>query len=1328
MDNSAIQRVAQALDLIYGTDTPFEQRKEAERVCEQLKEERDAPMYGIHLASAQSGLSPMARHYGLQLIEHALRHRWSGSAHSLGSGKKLTMDDGAQLRERLWELIINSCQAGSGEPQYIREKLVSVMVMLIIRMWPSRRWTDLSTQLMQLYGMSSSHQEELTNGIVGALLPKSVVSELYPNGYRMTTDMGPITQVSTGKGSKKAMVILLEPGNEDGWLLRWAMHASEVAQRMVAQGSQASDQDEALLVMLLNTISTFMDWAPVKALVVIQIVQRVANVLRVPSDLVRQHAASCLEIISRRNSAVGEDRDIILLQFAQENSGAVVAAMMQAYATTLPSAVDDMWQDSADALAVAKSLAQVCVSLVTLHWARKKCGENVLPNPGLLLELLMALSKDARYTVASLALMCWSTIIKHDTLCKVPVVISAFSTLTEHTTTSLFNVCRSAHLISEAMHGAQGIDMGINEDEVEQFDSLAELRTFLSSEIRNRLLGIVRGTCNIDPTGFIGWILPSLLPVFEQPLTDASGNRDIGQVSIVEAAFMIVDTILSTLDDYEQHALEESDMDAQTQVQAARVPCYQLCRQVVGFACDDPQLITRQLQTLPSFSFLLRPAAMDSDEARNLLFKVLQKCTSFLKFPLDAPRVRELRQVARRATATLVRIATAIPDSLMLIYPDLAQLVQSSIADAEVADTVKCYLSEFQLTLIAGATCSVPQRKELAVPIVQPITETLREFAPAFQSVQDFVSFLGLPTLDQAHAIGGSSAILGDAKAALEAARRNRHRLTHILSTLQICLNRTLDGHHHSGQNLAAVWGDYAGDLVPPILLLIRCLHALWNPAHWEHLPWHSAQAKNGLFGLLEMSHAERSSIIGVSGQKDSADASNEQHQQQGLGRQDAQLSIEQRGIQYTLTTLRDNAYRCLGRLAHLPELLDSRAIPDLANNFAGCLFADAPSMAPRHWQILLSNVVRPMLETVGNWPGRSAAMQQEQCVAAIAGFVPVWLGPLLSFTTERLDSEWHDLMVRGAVLTSKEDIAALALGGGSHAAEAGAGEAVDDDIVREKMLRDWTRAWSQTLGDLLSTISLWFPEASQIEHELMNSSRINVGTAATGDSGSRTRAGSGNNNSALGAFILGSADIFAGLLTSSLHVLQYKDTQAAKRMLSSLSPIAPSLAMVSLMPMYLPPTPAHASILQTYTSRLQKSLTKSSADACSSVFTWLSTDLVAALTAVLCDTHLIDLQDPALVLLGDLVFYSASIATRMPTHWTFRNSSGAADQPATATASSDGAAPAIVPVGDPGLVFRQTVLHSLAPVLQRSGIASGEAEQTIVQVCLEPEKEPAVQ
>ncbi|KAJ2791854.1 karyopherin, partial [Coemansia helicoidea] len=445
--------------------------------------------------------------------------------------------------------------------------------------------------------------------------------------------------------------------------------------------------------------------------------------------------------------------------------------MAHTYATTLLGpAVDAEWDDAADALAAAQSVAQTCANLVALHWARPKLEANVVAQPEPFVELLMALVRDPRHSVSSLALTGWAALVKHATLSRVPAVSRWFSGLTECTTEALFRVCRAAHVLADGDAGRAGID----EAEADQFDSAGELRMFLTTVARARILGIVRGMCALDPAGFVQWILPSLLPVFAQ----APGAADVARVSAAEAALMIVDTILTTLDDAEQRALEDGG-DALAQIQAAREPCYRLGQLVVQLGSDDVQLQTRQLQTLPSFAFLLRPAAMDRPAARALLLAVLQRCAVCLRFPLDAPNVRDLRQTARRATAALVRIALAVPDSLMMVYADLQQLVRGCLADPGVVGTVKSYLTEFQLTLIAGASCTLAERTELARPVLRPLVDELCAFRPMLHTPADFAVLLGLPALDQACVHGAAAA-----RAALEEARGQRNGLTHVLSTL----------------------------------------------------------------------------------------------------------------------------------------------------------------------------------------------------------------------------------------------------------------------------------------------------------------------------------------------------------------------------------------------------------------------------------------------------------------------------------------------------------------------------------------------------------------
>ncbi|KAJ1720944.1 hypothetical protein LPJ61_006104 [Coemansia biformis] len=333
--------------------------------------------------------------------------------------------------------------------------------------------------------------------------------------------------------------------------------------------------------------------------------------------------------------------------------------------------------------------------------------------------------------------------------------------------------------------------------------------------------------------------------------------------------------------------------------------------------------------------------------------------------------------------------------------------------------------------------------------------------------------------------------------------------------------------------------------------------------------------------------------------------------------------------------------------------------------------------------------------------------MQLDDSVRAIGEFAAAWLEPLFAFCTESLGSEWKDLRARGVASTLSDEDGAAGRQKGSNESTS-----VTDDMVHEKVVRDWTRAWSQQiLGRLLASIGMWFPEAAQIENELASSSRV---TAAAAPAKLAKHQQQGNR--ALGAYVLGAPSVLASALTASLGALKYNDTASASRVLAQLAVMAPSLLLVSLLPMYQPPTPAHASITSNYCARIQGSA-PNAGDRCSDLFAWLAADLPNALVDVLRDASLVDLQDAALSLLADLAFTSAAVASRMPIHWSFRNSSGAADQRASAiplTAS-------IVPVGDPGLVYRQTVVRTMAPALQAAGVAAEEVDQTLTQLAASP-------
>ncbi|PIA13029.1 hypothetical protein COEREDRAFT_83750 [Coemansia reversa NRRL 1564] len=1220
MDKGVLERVEQALEIVYSSNTPAEDRKAAEAFCEQLKREERASDYGHYLAIKANGYAAEVRHFGVQLIEETLQKRWTMGGGGRGNKKKatgiakLTAEESYKIRDQIWELLVSG---GTNEAAFVREKVVAVMVMVIIRLWPSAEWTNFSAQLQQLsasgewdtvqrvwqrlgeeifvYERDAAAQvrkHELTNGLVGALLPLQVVNELYPNGMRLSTATTP----AEGGGKKKAGLIMVEAGNEDGWMQRWLQEAEALT---------ASDDSGERLLQVTRTLAAYVDWLPLRAMAALGLVPRVAKLLHAHSTAVRQQAGEILERIAQRSVGSGEV-DAVLQQFSEHHNGGALTAIAQAYGITIGRHAEAVWDDMDDALDVARTLAQTCARLATQHWSRSAATVGT-DSQASLVEVLVALARDNRHSVAAPALAAWATIARNAVLRVTPAVSEALSSVAEQTTAALVATSRTAQRLSA---GATPESAGFDAAEAEQLSS-SEARVLLG-EARTRQLGVLRALGEADPAGFVAWLAPALHEALSQ--SDAAA---------VDAALAATAAVLGSLDEAEQRALRDGDSATAEQLGNARVTCYALGRRVAEFE-GGAETAMRQLQTLPALAFLLRPAAVESQiEARELLVALVRRCVVAVRSP---------GLLARRATAALVRVAVAVPDSLMLAYSDVAQLVQELLDDASVPGAAKGALREFQLAVVAGAEgCSLARRAELALPLLHPLVDALHAAAPSLESPSAFVTLLWRPS--------------GRADAAADAhARGQRDEMARALATLLVCLSRTLgDGATH----LAPLWGELANELVPQLQQLIRCLHALWNPAHWSGLP-HDAQTV--LSSMLEMSDAEHHVIAGVTDEQPPVPVSRDP------------LFAEAHAVCHLLAILREHAYSCLGRLARLPSAPIEPAV----------VLADLEYMAPRHWRGLLTNVATPVLTSLGNWPGVSATDFASATAEA-------WLVPLAVVCMRRLDGEWQSLEQTTSFSAGNSQLAAT------------------EEIIHERSVRMWTRAWSRFVCELLEGCII--SDAARLESELTSGKvrTLSIAVGAVSVSGNKVQG-----NSVLGEYLLGS-DLIIDVLGAGLGIIRYPDTSAACLMLLRLAELAPSLTIVALLPLHCPPTPALASIVNGLLERI-KCARLVSDGACSRLFGWLTNELVPALLRLLTSPSLVDCQDLTLGVLAD-VFYASAIFSRISTHWSRRYSSGDADNNTQQI------------VGDPGHVFRQMSLNAMTPALHSVEISADDVEHAFESV-----------
>jgi exportin-5 len=252
LDN--ISKIREALQLIYDPLSTNQVRKEANGFLESVKAAGQAPSIGYELASDAAN-APIVRHYGLSLLEHSIRHKWTSYSD----------EEAAVLRSWVFKLAGN---VSRDDAPFLRNKIALLWVEVAKRCWAAE-WMDMDDMLLQLWQIPGPtvHKElvlyiletlsdevfsgddavvavregVLSKACVEIFTPAAVLARAFPN--RQT---GP--EVRSG---------------EDGWLNRVAALLRDCLNEDAAK----DDHVRHCAVRSLAVLYTLMSWTIPKAIV-----------------------------------------------------------------------------------------------------------------------------------------------------------------------------------------------------------------------------------------------------------------------------------------------------------------------------------------------------------------------------------------------------------------------------------------------------------------------------------------------------------------------------------------------------------------------------------------------------------------------------------------------------------------------------------------------------------------------------------------------------------------------------------------------------------------------------------------------------------------------------------------------------------------------------------------------------------------------------------------------------------------------------------------------------------------------------------------------------
>ncbi|KAG0022032.1 hypothetical protein BGZ80_001199 [Entomortierella chlamydospora] len=233
--------------------------------CEGLKRDPLGPLYGYYLAHKDNNQPDVVRHFGLGLMEEAVRYRWSDGT--------LTPEVKAQIRLNVMSLAID--ETG-------RE-----MALLILR----SLCEDVCIYDDAVAGL---RMKDLRAGLLVIMASETVLKEHYPDGV---------------KGHKNEVTLMVGESGNDGWTVRLATLLQDLLPRCQTETRVLTD--EKIAVAALKALASSLDWIIISSISSVPIVPLVCHSLLSPSEKIRLAGAECYDVIASRNMTEAEREKII---------------------------------------------------------------------------------------------------------------------------------------------------------------------------------------------------------------------------------------------------------------------------------------------------------------------------------------------------------------------------------------------------------------------------------------------------------------------------------------------------------------------------------------------------------------------------------------------------------------------------------------------------------------------------------------------------------------------------------------------------------------------------------------------------------------------------------------------------------------------------------------------------------------------------------------------------------------------------------------------------------------------------------------------------------
>ena len=295
-----LSRIHEALNIVHSPYSANQSRQEAQSFLESVKTLQEAPQHGFTLALDKSH-APILRHYGLSLLEYAVKHKWSD----------YSPEQAEYLRGWILQL---SRSVSKDDALYIRTKIAQLWVEVAARCWAAE-WMDMDELLVQMWQVpDSAVHKELVLQILETLSDEVFTGDSPIFAVRETVLSKACVEIFT----PAAVLVDAFPNRQEGPVVRcgdegWLRRIGLFLDDCLNGDLQSYDDLATCAIRSLAVFYSVMPWAIPKAISSAQSVHYICKGLATSHLVVQKASLEALHALYSRNSLAEDDFTALVL-------------------------------------------------------------------------------------------------------------------------------------------------------------------------------------------------------------------------------------------------------------------------------------------------------------------------------------------------------------------------------------------------------------------------------------------------------------------------------------------------------------------------------------------------------------------------------------------------------------------------------------------------------------------------------------------------------------------------------------------------------------------------------------------------------------------------------------------------------------------------------------------------------------------------------------------------------------------------------------------------------------------------------------------------------